>query len=812
MSYIKLSTLLLFLSTSWLYSQNNVQTNSPISTNDFISNNDYFHKSIQEKFSLHTNKTKYFSGESIWLKAYVANDINEAPSYGTSNLHINIYDSNKKLITNQLLYTNNGKAEGEIKLPIDLKSGNYFIQLETLSSQKSNNALITPFQIVNLKEDRLTENQEFSETDNEIDIQFYPESCISLENNENTFYFNINKNNHSFETKGAIYDQHTNEQVANFSSEKNGIGSFKLKISKDKAYYALIDGFNKDVKFTLPKSVETGISIHKKEKLETPSSIAFSVQTNKATLDQDTGKTFFAVIHRKGYVLSAIPITLEKKYYSYNLKLLKKDLFNGINTITIFNQRNEAISERHFYNNKREFIDIEVSKVSEINDSTSLNLKLTNSFIKTNLSISVLPEETKVYSNQNNILTDFLITPYINDKSTNSTSYFSNEMDLISFDHYLQTKTTKNLKTKVFPKNKSKEIKGENGLTISGNAIPTSKNETNLRVMLTSTENNIALVTRLKPNRSFAFDSLLLKQSSSYKLAIIDIHGKLLDAKFTLNKDKLNYRLDTISSINLKNFEFKKETKNSNYYKKQSSSLNTVQELDAVVLKGKKKKIVMVDDYPDPTIAVSAMSKTYAINENKYASFNSVMDVIKDLPGVGVDNNSTTIKSLRGEKTFNGGSRNKEMAVYMNGVRVSDFNILREISATEILEVKVNASGAGYGLNGFGGVIILKTKFDSNYRQDFEDPDSKYKTGMTQFGFSIPEKSFENHDLIFPTANSTKFYSTLDWIPNIDLLPNTDNLLTVFNEGNKDIKLIINGCNENGDLIYQTISIPSSSD
>lgn len=808
MSYLKYSTLFLFFSTALLYSQNNAQTPA----NEFVKGNTFLHKLNQEKFSLHTNKTKYFSGETIWLKAYVANDVNEGPSYGTSNLHINVYDSGKKLIISQLLYASLGKAEGQIKLPIDLKSGDYYIQLETLSSQNFNNSYITPFQVINLKDEHKKENVESLEQNNNIELEFFPESCVLLENNENTIFFNINKSQWPIETKGDIYDEYTGEKVSSFVSDKNGIGSFKLKTSKGKKYYALINNHSKDVKYSIPESEEIGIVIHKKEDLETSSSISFSLQTNKATLEKEYGKSVFVVIHRRGFVLSAIPITLEKKYYSYNLKLQKKDLFNGINTITIFNQNNKPISERNFYNNKKEFIDIEVSKISDLQDSTSINLKLANSFIKTNLSISVLPERTQVYANQNNILSDFLITPYLEGGSSQVTSYISNRMDLINLDHFVQTKTTKNLKTKQYPKNESSKIKGENGLTISGNAIPINRKNTNCRVMLTSTENNLIMVSKLKPNHSFVFDSLLLKQSSNYKLALIDDKGKILKANFNLNQDRLKYRLDSISNKNLENYRLTKSDRELEQANKKSKSLNDLQQLDEIELKGNKKKIVFVDDYPDPKVRSSGTTKSHIIKEENYSQSQTALDVIQDLPGVATDIHQTRVMSQRGQRTMHAWTRNNEMAIIMNGSRVADFELLKQISAKDIIEIKVDATGAGYGLDGFGGVIILKTKLDTGYKHKYKKSEPNSKIGTTEFGFCIPKEKYSNHDLVFPTANSTKFYSTLDWIPNFELLPNTDNLLTVFNEGNKDIKLIINGCNENGDLIYQTISIPSSSD
>ena len=96
-----------------------------------FANKSYFHDLQQEKFFLHTNKTMYFAGETIWWKAYVVSDFNNKVINNTTNLHVNLYDSYKVLISHQLFYCNDGKAFGEISLPENLKTGRYYINVET---------------------------------------------------------------------------------------------------------------------------------------------------------------------------------------------------------------------------------------------------------------------------------------------------------------------------------------------------------------------------------------------------------------------------------------------------------------------------------------------------------------------------------------------------------------------------------------------------------------------------------------------------------------------------------------------------------
>ncbi|WP_452229295.1 hypothetical protein, partial [Lacinutrix sp. MEBiC02404] len=315
----------------------------------------------------------------------------------------------------------------------------------------------------------------------------------------------------------------------------------------------------------------------------------------------------------------------------------------------------------------------------------------------------------------------------------------------------------------------------------------------------------------LKPNNTFVFDSLLLKQNSNYKLSLVDFKGKLLKASMHVNEQLIDYKPELVTSKDLNNYNIK-GFDNTDTDDTASGQIKKQEYLDEVVLKAKKaKKIVFPDDYPDPKVRASSFTKTYIIKENRYYISQTAMDVIKDLPGIEVDNHSTKIRSSRGAKSIIPGNRNDEVAVILNGVRVSDFGLLNSINATEIAEAKVNASGAGYGLDGFAGVVILKTKGEINpYKNTNNNTESTLKVENVDFGFTIPTANYANYDMQFPTKNSRIFYNTLDWLPNVNLKPNTDNTIRVYNDNLDEIQLLINGQNDQGNLVFKVIRIKNN--
>lgn len=139
---------LLFLTTC-LFSQ----TKQENEVYRFVEQNPYLKKDGQELFFLHTNKTLYFSGEKVWFSAYILDAQKEIPAVKTKNLHINLYDTNFKLIAQKLYYVNNGKATGQFALSGKLSSGKYYLQLDTNWNRNFGKGTPTEIEIVNLEQD-----------------------------------------------------------------------------------------------------------------------------------------------------------------------------------------------------------------------------------------------------------------------------------------------------------------------------------------------------------------------------------------------------------------------------------------------------------------------------------------------------------------------------------------------------------------------------------------------------------------------------------------------------------------------------------
>ncbi|MCX7546815.1 hypothetical protein OS188_02485 [Xanthomarina sp. F1114] len=186
----------------------------------FLESNEVFKNYKREKFFLHTNKTTYFSGEHINYKAYIVDDFSDEPSDITTNLHFSIYEGNGKLIKHQLVFVENGTVNGSVKLDKELKSGTYFLVLDTNYNASFDKKYISEIQVLNLLDKQKPPIEEKSVVEEAqvakgkgVQVEFYPESNILLSRANNTLYYKIFLNGIPFETKGKLIKSLNDEVV-----------------------------------------------------------------------------------------------------------------------------------------------------------------------------------------------------------------------------------------------------------------------------------------------------------------------------------------------------------------------------------------------------------------------------------------------------------------------------------------------------------------------------------------------------------------------------------------------------------------------
>jgi hypothetical protein len=769
-------------------------------SNDFISKNTYFTKNYRNGFFLHTNKTTYFSGEKLWFKAYITDTYDNKLRQKNENLYLSVYNETK-LITHHFFKAEKGTSTGEIKLPNDLPSGNYYVVIDTYLNQQFNfKGHATKIKIINTKNIGIDEiPTEFNHNDiNSIDVSFYPENSYLLNNTYNTVLFTSKSNNQPVIVTGEIINTKTKKVVSTFQSNKFGLGKFGFMLEAKTNYIARIHKNSKSKEYKLPLKKTTGFTIHKTVVGEHSKTVDFNIKTTIETLANLKRKYLFLVLHKGNNLKFVETIKLSNNSKSTIVRYQKQNLFEGVNSISIFGANFKHIATRTFYEKKTKKVDLISSKAITRNDSIILNLSTQNLSKLADISVSVLPKKTKLYDvNSNSIFTSLLVSPFTVFNEKHKYSIINdNPYNTQLIDVAINTQKSNSVYNLTYP-----FIKNDYGVLLKGKVSSNVKNVSRYNIMLKS--NNILSMSKINSNNTFEFENIALDENAEYSLALVNNKSKVSKASFYMYNDYLKYKIDSLIPEDYKYLTYQTILSNKirNPVKSEKNTL-----LNEVTIASTKKKVVS-DYILYPNLIGSTFSKKYEVNENDQHG-GSVLDYLRNLPGIAVLNEHVSniqFYSKRGQRTITGSN---VMLIVFNGNTVTETEYLREIPATFIKRVDINQTGAGYGVRGQAGVIIIHARKVGKEFKAKKKSNSYIKNFTSKIGFSKPFRSFENDDLDFPSKKSEEHFSVLDWIPNFTLVPNKNNQLKIYNPLNlQEIKLIINGVSEDGQIIHKVINI-----
>jgi hypothetical protein len=694
----------------FLFSVNvNSQTKEKVSV--FLENNPYFKNYNEELFFLHTNKTLYFSGEDIWFAAYVINKLNEKPSEVTKNLHVNLYNSDFKLINQKLYHVNEGKASGQFKLLENLASGNYYIELDTNLNRNFKKGTINKIEVVNLKSPA---EKTTTQTENPI-----------LEKESQNVL------------KSRKYEISINRNLKEYNST-----NFKFNINK---------------------------VLYKKYKR----------------------KTLFAVLHKNNIISSCASIEVSNKKNS-TIKFDSEFLFNGANTITLFDINNTIVAKKQFWNFNSKIGVLEITKNKETKDSLYLNLKLPNNNSKSSLSISILNAESALIFNDSNILNAFLDTDYTEIKKHHKNN---------KLDEFLNNRIVN-----LFPlkQNNISIYKNETGVKIKGKVNSKIKDLENYKIMLSSKENGLFLVNDIHADTSFEFDSLHIKHPSTYKLSLVNKKAKTKRGDFYIYSNYYRYKPDSLLNGIISSTPKKLKENNFSKPKRLISTKDVIEleEVKIITFADKEKEIR--NKYRN---IIGHSFTDFYIPDDNLALGTDIFEYLWGIPGLKVVyvplTNTPLVFNTRGPKSF----RSSQLVnVKLNGIPLGeDLGPLVGMLTIDFEVIVVNLSGAGEGIRGSNGVVNLIQKSGDDYKRR---KIIKATEIQTITGFEKSAAKYVNSNLEFNDINSLKAYSVIDWIPDFKLESNTSALLKIpLSKNLRNMKLIINGFDNDGKLIHKTIII-----
>ncbi len=781
----------------------------------------YF-KLPRETIFLHLNKTTYLSGEEIWFKGYAYDQKNQLTSKATTNFNVGIYDENGKEVKRALFKGENGFTKGNLLIDSTFVSGTYYIKASTnwMKNFQDDGAYIQKIEVFG---DKIISKDTTETLKNEYDFQFLPEGGHIVANTKNNIGFKvIDASGKGIAATGSIFDEN-NEEVTKFKSNSLGLGKFLFQPEANKKYTSKINLASGDIiEQEIQVSKRQGISIIMNNLF--PDRAIITLNTNEETLENHSNTKYKLLIHQSGK-LKKVDFTFDQGV-SKTITIPKKELFKGINTVTLFDENEQPILERLFFNafGMKE-ASVAVSKLNTVNDSIILSVKELNLATNANISISVLPEETESYAPNNNIISSFVLKPYLKGIVEKPEYYFTklDRKHKYELDILLLTQGWSKYNWDAIFKNPPKQIhQFENGITIKGK-VNTPSSGIN-RLFLYSTKNHSAQFVNLNKDQSFTINNFFIEEGEQIRFSYLDKRGIFKNPNLYLSFSITN-KEDTIDDIITSK---KIETSNtSNFDLPEKFFLKESIKLEAIVLKTKKK--TKVEDDP---ILINGKLKTVTLKE--YHQYPFVTDyiqhngyrVIEDFGEISITRRNrlsfgeTVVSDLKeeDEKLFDDTSTKKSPPtfsseklerfkdytsplIFLDDVPLTSFNILYNYSMANVEKILIDKSGFGYGLRSVGGVIKIYTRMTALGNKS-DTKNAVYNTSTAPFSFQ-KAKEFYAPKYYSYTNNSFKKYGVISWVPELVLNKNEIATFKIFNTRTKRITIFIEGITNDGDLISQ---------
>lgn len=392
----------------------------------------YF-KENRESIYLHLNKSIFSKGENIWFQGYVLNRKTNLLSLIADKAYVQVFNEEGVEVAQYLYKVNSGIFDGHVEFSQDFEPGKYYIvgQTDWMKNFKESEPFVQSIQV--LDNQYLTQDSKSEK----YDFQILPESGYLVDGIASTIGMKlINQNGLGVKFEAEIY---TNGQLIS-STKSNLFGMAKTSITPD---------FENDytVKVKLPNNQtiekkitdiqKNGVVLNVRNNIED----AVYINLNYKFLNTKRKNTndHKLIIHQEGKLFE-IPIKNINEDYTY--KIVRENLFYGVNTVTYF-FKNKPLAERLFFNYPPNISSADQVKnklvTTKAKDSVAAQLKIDE--LKESIaymSVSIVPKESIASMPNNSLASSLYLSPFVKGYIENPSYYFKNiskrkkaELDLL---------------------------------------------------------------------------------------------------------------------------------------------------------------------------------------------------------------------------------------------------------------------------------------------------------------------------------------------------------------------------------------------
>ena len=337
-------------------------------------------------------------------------------AFFTTNIYVVLYDETGNAITEKLVYAYNGTFSGVIDLDPKWHSGLYYIQVYTnwMNNFSEDESSIFKINIINLQEGI----KNYSKIEEEsLEVTLHPEGGNFINGIKNTIGIRIKDcRNNAPENLEAIIQNTKGETLKTVRLNAAGYGKFEVNPDDDFESVTVMYQ-NKTITKSLTDKHGIGFGLEVNN-FSMEGKTILKIKTNIATLATLKDKKTYVLIHQDGkYLIN--DLTLDKNVLEQTLALQNTDLFSGINTIRIIDSSMKEWANRNFYNAPKK--ESTVALIKNIRKADKIEFSGYYNTPNTNLSISVLPTDSKSTTENYSIVAGLGINPYLSEPLINAT-------------------------------------------------------------------------------------------------------------------------------------------------------------------------------------------------------------------------------------------------------------------------------------------------------------------------------------------------------------------------------------------------------
>lgn len=768
---------------------------APKSINGLENDYNQYYLDSRESIYIHLSKSKLLANEDLWFATYIYDLKDHKPAIVSTNLNVQLFDINGNQILSKTFYSFQGKAHGHLNInSLNLSSGTYFIKASTdyIRTKDEDLSGLKSFEI-------LGENNTVKTNPNsqDYDLQLLPEGGHVVAGVKNTI--GVKLSNPSGVNLGQLpgFVIKGQDTISRFKTNRFGMASFTFQPQLDISYtVAIKTSSNHEAKSVLSNFDERGINMTAKDFGD---EILLSLKSNSNIEKNISEKKFYAAIHQEGKIKD-FSFYFPAKQNEANIKFPKDSLFNGVNTITIFNESFQPLLERLVFKQPNQISDVKVSGIKNFGDSLKIRISKPNIKDEVSyLSIATLPAKTKAYNTDANILSTFLLSPYLKGNIQNPSYYFSDEESerrrMYDLDLLLLTQGwSKYSWTDIFSDIPSEKITRTQGFSIQGEVFKRNTKKENDLFLRNESSGEFGII-NIKDGNKFEVSNLFIEDSTKFSI------GLLNDRNSELSKPSVQFQVfpEVLHSrLNRDDLKIESILEENHQIEIPENFVSTAQVLDTVTINGRtkeKKKDLKSGN------RLSALAEEFIIDEEAERSYLYITDLIAR-NGFNVIRTPASVE-IRSKVPFSLNALPPQPIIYLNGSRlIGDLSILYTITTDQVESVYINTSAsAGRGLNSGGGVIEINLKKGASTRNSQDTINSI----IANNGFEA-QKQYYNPKYNSYSASIFQEYGIIDWKPEVNLSNGFTDIM-ILNTLQKKIKLYIEGFTSNGKLISKIIEV-----